>query len=71
MGKPVGSAARTAERRLPVVVMSRRDRISYQAGMARIPAHLDETLHGNSFVLVFPVQAGQTEQQSIFNMNLG
>ena len=51
--------------------MSRRDRISYQAGMARIPAHLDETLHGNSFVLVFPVQAGQTEQQSIFNMNLG
>ena len=53
------------------VVMSRRDRISYQAGMARIPAHLDETLHGNSFVLVFPVQAGQTEQQSIFNMNLG
>ena len=53
------------------VVMSRRDRISYQAGMARIPAHLDEALHGNSFVLVFPVQAGQTEQQSIFNMNLG
>ncbi|MDE5708001.1 MAG: cation:proton antiporter [Alistipes sp.] len=53
------------------VVMSRRDRISYQAGMHRIPAYLDETLRGNSFVLVYPVQAGHAEQQGIFNMNLG
>ncbi|MDE6445279.1 MAG: cation:proton antiporter [Alistipes sp.] len=53
------------------MVMSRRDRVSYQAGMARIPAYLDETLRSNSFVLVYPVQAGQNEQQSIFNMNLG
>lgn len=53
------------------MVMSRRDRVSYQAGMARIPAYLDETLHDNSFVLVYPVQAGQNEQQGVFNMNLG
>ena len=53
------------------VVMSRRDRISYQAGMNRIPAYLDETLRDRSFVLVYPVQAGHAEQPGIFNMNLG
>ena len=53
------------------VVMSRRDRISYQAGMNRIPAYLDEQLPDRSFVLVYPVQAGHAEQQGIFNMNLG
>lgn len=53
------------------VVMSRRERISYQAGMYRIPAYLDETLQDNSFVLVYPVQAGHAEQQGVFNMNLG
>lgn len=53
------------------VVMSRRDRISYQAGMYRIPAYLDENMAGHSFVLVYPVQAGHAEQQGIFNMNLG
>ena len=53
------------------VVMSRRDRISYQAGMYRIPAYLDENMADHSFVLVYPVQAGHAEQQGIFNMNLG
>ncbi|MCM1301473.1 MAG: cation:proton antiporter [Bacteroides cellulosilyticus] len=53
------------------VVMSRRDRISYQAGMNRIPAYLDETLRANNFVLVYPVQAGHDDQQGIFNMNAG
>jgi len=53
------------------VVMSRRDRISYQAGMGRIPGYIDESLGEHSFVLVYPVQAGQAGQQSIFNMNLG
>lgn len=51
-------------------VMSRRDRISYQAGMSRMPAYLDETLKTNSFVLVYPVQAGNAEPQGIFNMNI-
>ncbi len=53
------------------VVMSRRDRLSYQAGMGRMPAYLDESLAANSFVLVYPVQAGNAEQQGIFNMNMG
>lgn len=51
-------------------VMSRRDRISYQAGMSRMPAWLEETLTANSFVLVYPVQAGNAEPQGIFNMNI-
>jgi len=53
------------------VVMSRRDRISYQPGMSRMPGWLEEKLAGNSFVLVYPVQTGTEEQQSVFNMNLG
>lgn len=53
------------------VVMSRRDRISYQTGMGRMPAYLDETLTDNNFVLVYPVQAGNAEPQGIFNMNIG
>ena len=53
------------------MVMSRRDRVSYQAGMVRIPAYLDEQLRDNSFVLVYPVQAGHNEQQGVFSMNIG
>lgn len=47
------------------VVMSRRDRISYQPGMGRIPAYLEEQYPNNSFVLLFPVQAGSTEKRYI------
>ena len=53
------------------VVMSRRDRISYQPGMGRMPGYLEERLARNGFVLVYPVQTGTEEQQSVFNMNLG
>ena len=44
------------------IVMSRRERISYQSAMNRVPGYLDEYLRDNSFVLVFPVQAGDTEK---------
>ncbi len=53
------------------VVMSRRDHLSYQPGMSRMPGYLDETLRNNSFVLLYPVQAGHTEQPGIFNMGIG
>lgn len=42
------------------IVMSRRDRISYQNAMSRVPGYLEEQLPENSFVMVFPVQAGET-----------
>lgn len=45
------------------IVMSRRDRISYQAAMNRVPGYLDERMRNNSYILVFPVQAGETESR--------
>ncbi|MEG2612998.1 MAG: cation:proton antiporter, partial [Alistipes sp.] len=45
------------------VVMSRRDRISYNAAMSRIPAQMEQYLATNSFILLFPVQAGDTEKR--------
>lgn len=43
------------------LVMSRRERISYQPLMSRIPALLAEALPDNGYVLVFPEQAGETD----------
>lgn len=45
------------------IVMSRRDRISYQAAMSRMPGYLEEQLPRNSFVMVFPEQAGKTDNR--------
>lgn len=45
------------------VVMSRRDRISYQAAMNRVPGYLEELLPHNSYVMLFPVQAGGDEEK--------
>lgn len=44
------------------LVMSRRDRLSYQPAMARAAAMLEEIVPQNNFVLVFPIQAGDTER---------
>ncbi|MDE6623363.1 MAG: cation:proton antiporter [Alistipes sp.] len=45
------------------IVMSRRDRISYHPAMNRVPGYLEEHLGRNSFVLVYPVQAGGDEEK--------
>ena len=45
------------------LVMSRRERISYQPTMNKIPAYLDQYLGRNSFVLIYPVQAGDPESR--------
>lgn len=44
------------------VVMSRRDRLSWQPGMGRMPAALDERLTQNSYVLIYPIQAGEHDK---------
>ena len=41
--------------------MSRRERISYQAAMSRIPAYVEEHLKDNSRMLLYPVQVGGSE----------
>ena len=43
------------------IVMSRRDRISYQPGMGRTAGYLEERVRRNSYILVYPVQAGVIE----------
>ena len=46
-------------------VMSRRDRVSYHPVMSRIPAYLEHHFAGYSTVLLYPVQAGNTESRYI------
>lgn len=45
------------------VVMSRRERLSYHANMSRIPSYLNKYFQSNSFVLVYPIQAGETSNR--------
>ncbi|MDY5490063.1 MAG: cation:proton antiporter [Butyricimonas virosa] len=45
------------------VVMSRRERLSYHANMRRIPNYLNKYFQSNSFVLVYPIQAGETNNR--------
>lgn len=44
-------------------VMSRRERLSYHANMSRIPNYLNKYFQSNSFVLVYPIQAGETNNR--------
>ena len=45
------------------VVMSRRERLSYHANMSRIPGYLNKYFQSNSFVLIYPIQAGETNNR--------
>ncbi len=46
------------------IVMSRREGLSFQAAMNRIPGYLEDHLKENNFVLVFPMQAsGDSEKR--------
>ena len=46
-------------------VMSRRERVSYHPAMSRIPAMLEHVFATYSSVLLYPVQAGDTESRYI------
>lgn len=47
------------------VVMSRRDGISHQPGMARTPHWLEERVQHNNYLLLYPIQAGEKENRLI------
>ena len=47
------------------IVMSRRDGISYQPGMGRTAATLEERLRDRNYILLYPVQAGEKERRYI------
>lgn len=44
-------------------VMSRRERVSYHPSMSRLPQYLEQFFAGYSFVLLYPVQAGDTDSR--------
>ena len=46
-------------------VMSRRERVSYHPAMGRIPTYLEHNFAAYSSVLLYPVQAGDTESRYI------
>ena len=47
------------------IVMTRRERVSYHPAMSKVPAYMEQFFADNSFVLVYPVQAGDTESRYI------
>ncbi len=52
-----------------IIVMSRKNRLSYHQKMSKIPAYLNRYFAGNSFILVYPVQAGMPEEKSGISAN--
>ncbi|NTW68740.1 MAG: cation:proton antiporter [Chlorobiaceae bacterium] len=44
-----------------IVVMSRKNHLSYHSKMARIPLYLNRYFRKNSFILIYPVQSGSGE----------
>jgi len=44
-----------------IVVMSRKDRVSYQGAMTKIPVYLDKYFQANNFLLVYPMQVLDNE----------
>lgn len=45
------------------IVMSRKERVSYHNVMSRVPSYLEQYFRQNSFVLIYPVQAGDTDNR--------
>jgi Kef-type K+ transport system membrane component KefB/nucleotide-binding universal stress UspA family protein len=48
-----------------IIVLSRRDRPSYNNNMRRIPNYLDKYFKANNFVLIYPAQTGVSGQTNI------
>lgn len=44
------------------VLLSRKERLSYNTAMPRIPGYLNKYLQKNSFVLIYPIQTGDGER---------
>ncbi|MEG1622149.1 MAG: cation:proton antiporter [Alistipes sp.] len=45
------------------LVMSRKDRVSYHAAMSKVPLYMDLYFQTISVVLIYPIQAGETENR--------
>ncbi|MCM4166515.1 Glutathione-regulated potassium-efflux system protein KefB [Arenibacter antarcticus] len=48
-----------------IIVMSRRDKISYHSNMTNIPTYLNNYFKDTSYILIYPMQAGITDHSKI------
>lgn len=48
-----------------IVVLSRKDYLSYNKGMLNVPTYLDKYFSTNNFLLIYPMQAGVMDNLSI------
>ncbi len=48
-----------------LIVLSRKDKLSYNSSMSRIPEYLNTYFQDNSFILVYPMQAGVADTKGI------
>lgn len=44
-----------------IIILSRKDKISYQNTMSKIPGYLNNYFKENSFILIYPIQTGVTD----------
>lgn len=48
-----------------IIVMSRKDKVSYQSNMTKIPMYLNKYFKDNSFILIYPIQMGVKDTYAI------
>jgi nucleotide-binding universal stress UspA family protein len=53
-----------------IVVLSRKDRLSYHYNMTKLPYYLNKYFMGNNFILIYPMQIGVEEESSLDYKNI-
>jgi Kef-type K+ transport system membrane component KefB/nucleotide-binding universal stress UspA family protein len=48
-----------------IVVLSRKDYLSYNKGMSNVPSYLDKYFASNNFLLIYPMQAGVMDHTAV------
>lgn len=48
-----------------IIIMSRKNRLSHQQNMSKVPAYLNKYFQSTNFILVYPVQAGSDSKSNI------
>jgi hypothetical protein len=48
-----------------IIVLSRKDKPSYQSQMTKIPSYLNKYFKSTSYILTYPMQAGKTASTKI------
>ena len=48
-----------------IIVLSRKDKVSFQNSMTKIPSYLNKYFKDTSYILIYPIQAGVTDTSQI------